>query len=174
MILSSGKMILSLAILEFCCGQEWDVIFSFSFSVGNTSLTYSYEVWYPFINQRCIASEVSFPRTHHICPPRSQTWTLSSQEVALLLVSTKNHDLWPDLLFWAWVFLYSLQSQIWAKVYELQTSSVGPAQRSQFLVLNKLSRVSGDESETWTAQCRLASVPSTRSLWKLCISASVN
>ena len=97
MILSSCKMILSLPILVFCCEQEWDVIFSFSFFCGKHQINIFLSL-VPIYKPEVQWEWSIFPKN------TSQTWTLSSQEVALLLVSTKGHDLWPDLIFWAWVF----------------------------------------------------------------------
>ena len=150
MILSSCKMILSLPIFVFCCEQEWDVIFSFSFFCGKHQINiFLIIVWYPFINQRYSESEVSFPRTHHK-PGHSHPKRLHSFWSAPR-ITTSGQTWFSEHEF----FLYSWQSHIWPKVHELQTSSVGTAQRSQLLVLNEQSRVSRDESETWTAQCRV-------------------
>ena len=92
-----SKMILSLPILVFCCEQEWDVIFSFSFFCGKHQIDIFLSL-VPIYKPEVQLEWSIFPKN------TSQTWTLSSQEVALLLVSTKDHDLWPDLIFWAWVF----------------------------------------------------------------------
>ena len=96
----------------------------------------------------------------------------SSPEPALLLVSTKNRDLWP--LLWPMGTLWPgptpevhdsrssrqsahAQSQVWQiwlvlvsiccvhKVIQKQ-NDVGPGQSSRFLVLTKRSAASGDEN----------------------------
>ena len=64
--------------------------------------------------------------------------SFSSPDAALLLVSTKNRDLWEDPTFWSCAELSSrILSQSacaeWLEVRESRTSGVGPSQRSQVL-----------------------------------------
>ena len=91
-----------------------------------------------------------------------QTKTFSSPEAALLLVSTKNRDLWPgptpevcdsqtsrhsahaqSQVWQIWLVLVSIYC-----VYKAiqKRNVVGPGQRSRFLVLTKRSAASGDEN----------------------------
>ena len=92
------------------------------------------------------------------------TVPFSSPEAALLLVSTKNRDLWPgptsevrdsrtsrhsahvQSQFWQiWLVVVSIYC-----VYNAiqKRNVVGPCQRSRFLVLTKRSAASGDENGT--------------------------
>ena len=90
-------------------------------------------------------------------------WTpFSSPEAALLLVSTKNRDLWPSPTPEVRDSRTSrhsahVQSQVWqiwlvlVSIYCVfkaiqKRNVVGPGQRSRFLVLTKRSAASGDEN----------------------------
>ena len=103
-----------------------------------------------------------------ICDSNSQanTDTFSSPEAALLLVSTKNRDLWPgptpEVRDWR-TSRHSahVQSQVWqiwlvlVSIYCVfkaiqKRNVVGLGQRSRFLVLTKRSAASGDENDTDT------------------------
>ena len=90
--------------------------------------------------------------------------SFSSPEAALLLVSIKNHDLWPcpttevrdsrtsrhsahapSQVWQIWLVLVS----IFCVYKSIQNRNVvGAGQRSRFLVLTKRSAASGDENET--------------------------
>ena len=76
----------------------------------------------------------------------SRIYTFSSPEAALLLVSTKNRDLWPGptaFRFWQ-TWLWTCAE--WREVRESRTSGVGLGQRSRYLVLTKRSAASGEEN----------------------------
>ena len=89
----------------------------------------------------------------------------SSPEAALLLVSTKNHDLWPgptpevrdsrnsrysahaqSQVWQIWLVLVSIYCVYKAIQNRNVVDVVGPGQRSWFLVLTKRSAASGDEN----------------------------
>ena len=93
---------------------------------------------------------------------KSAFTSFSSPEAALLLVSTKNRDLWPgptpevrdsrtsrhsahvqSQVWQIWLVLVSIYC-----VYKAiqKRNAVGPGQRSRFLVLTKRSAASGDEN----------------------------
>ena len=100
---------------------------------------------------------------------RSFARAFSSPEAALLLVSTKNRDLWPSpttevrdsrtsrhsahaqsQVWQIWLVLVSINC-----VYKsIQNRNVvGPDQRSRFLVLTKRSAASGDENGERSCRC---------------------
>ena len=97
----------------------------------------------------------------------------SSLEAALLLVSTKNHDLSGQVQRhsgFEWLCKHNIETRTnqicqtwlwecaeWREVRESRISGVGPSQRpevcqrSRFLVLTKRSAASGDETNFWVA-----------------------
>ena len=99
----------------------------------------------------------------------------SSPEAGLLLVSTKNRDLWPGPTPEVRDSRTSrhsahVQSQVWqmwlvlASIYFVykaiqKRNVVGPGQSSRFLVLTKRSSASGDEDDSrgfWTIFCQIS------------------
>ena len=105
-------------------------------------------------------------RMRHLCLVRHGSFTeaFSSPEAALLLVSTKNRDLWPcptPEVRNSRTSRHSahVQSQVWqiwlvlVSIYCVfkaiqKRNVVGPGQRSRFLVLTKRSAASGNENVT--------------------------
>ena len=160
--------------------------FDFLFGGSLTALVlFSYNRNAAFLTNVSLAESVSAmwfkdrPRFHYIialhlseianylyilCYNWAITWcnAFSSPEAALLLVSTKNRDLWPrPTTFRFWMALETQQidtrtNQIcqtwlwacagWREVRESRTSGFGLGQRSRFLVLTKRSAASGDEN----------------------------
>ena len=119
--------------------------------------------------QFCVARYYQISENHW-APPGDNSF--SSPEATLLLVSTKNCDLWPDPTpevqtsrhsermlrvkpgksDWFWS-----QSIVFTKPFKTRMSLAGPGQRSRFLVLTERSAASGDENgDDPKGRCKLA------------------
>ena len=88
------------------------------------------------------------------CNTLSWRENISSQEPTIILVHTKNHNLYPDSTFWScaeirFTFLASTICQIQWKVSESRAFPIGPDQMWRFLVLTKGLQPLAWESNKW-------------------------